>query len=283
MLKPASHYRIDWHREFETLAPYLLGNGGVVGVEYDSEEAAADKFNHLLKEDFGRPGNRMWSSMRIDHDWFTTRRGGGILDEIERLLSAAGFASERAPERRFAIDLLSGNDIGGNFTANVENVSIQMGGALAGAALRDRVRVTSEAMRRYVACGGHFMIVVNDAPVVDQSEFWQEIWLGGLAEACGDALLLVIHAGPKARRQYHPESPQLDQRLFIPDSFETDDLRQDQVYDDLFDILKAEGFERPEETAGAFLTVTMSSVRQVHMKLSAVIMNKNKWSGEQKA
>jgi hypothetical protein len=286
MLKLASHYRIDWRREFEALAPYLKGKGGIVGIEYDSDEAASDKFNYLLKENFGRPGNHMWSSLRVDHDWFTTHKAAGILDEMNRLLTDAGFPAERTQEEHYALNLFSGNDLEqGDLTSNWTNVTLHVGGLLAGAALRARVRAVSEAMCRYIACGGHFMIVVNDAPVSHQSEFWRDIWLGGLAEACGEKLLLVIHAGPRAGRRYHDDSPQLDERVFLPNSFEAEDSRQDDAYDDLFDVFKAEGFENPGESATLHLTGTMSSVRQLHVKLSAAIMNRNKnrWNGERKA
>lgn len=283
MLKQASHYRLDWLREFQILAPFLKGNAGIVGVEYASEEAAPDKFNHLLKEDFGRPGNRMWNSLRIDHDWFTTRKVGGILDEIDRLLTDAGFAVEPIQQERYDIGILSGNDIGGDFTANVQNMTVHVSGSLARAAVRARVSATSEEMRRYVRCGGHFMIVVNDTPLAEQSEFWHEVWNRGLAEACVENVLLVIHAGPKSGRRFHTDSPPPSKRFVLPDSIEADDLRQDQVYDDLYDVFKAEGFNDPAESAGTLLSATMSSVLQIHMKLSAAIMNKNKWNGERKA
>lgn len=221
--------------------------------------------------------------MRVDHEWFTTRRAAGILDEMDRLLADAGFSPERTQEERYAIDLLSGNDVSGDLTATLTNVTLQVGSPLAGAAFRTRLRAVSEAMRIYVASGGHFMIVINDAPASDQSGFWQEIWLGGLAEACGDKLLLIVHAGPRAGRRYHTDTPARDRLLYLPSSFEAEDSRQDDVYDDLFDLFKTEGFECPEESAGTFLNATMSSVRLLHLRLSAALMNKNRWKGERKA
>ncbi|MDT8758035.1 hypothetical protein MZO42_04940 [Sphingomonas psychrotolerans] len=282
MLKPASHYRIDWRREFATLAPYLNGNGGVIGVEYDSEEAAIDKFNHLIKEGFARPGDHMWTSLRVDHEWFTTRRVAGILDEMDRLLADAGFPAERACEGLYALNLFSGNDVAGDLRANLTNVTLQMDGPVAGAAFRGRVRAVSEAMCRYIASGGHFMIVINDTPIPDQAGFWHEIWLGGLAKACGDKLLVIVHAGPRAERRYHADAPVRDRILYLPDSFESDETRENDAYDDLFEVFKAEGFECPEESAGAYLDATLFSVRLLHLRLSAALMNKNIRSGERK-
>ena len=72
MFKPAVYYRLDWNPEFKKLKPYLEGRGGVVQISYMSEDAAPDLFAHLLKEGYGKPGNGMWTSLRIYREWHTT-------------------------------------------------------------------------------------------------------------------------------------------------------------------------------------------------------------------
>lgn len=282
MLKPAAHYRLNWKAEIKKLRPYMEGRGGVVAIEYASEDAAPEKFNYLLKEDFGKPGNGMWNSMRIDHEWYTTRRAEGILDELDRLLGEAGFAAEGKAEHA-PLTLLSENTVKGNMTVNMVGVVLHGGYIRTDRLLRARVKSVCGAMRRYVDAGGHFMIVVNDAPISNQATFWREIWNDGLSHASGDNVLLIIHAGPKAGRLQHSESPSPDEVIYLPSSVESDDSRQDDIYDDLFTIFEKEGFHEPAECAAIHLSNNKSSIRQLHVQLSAAIMNVKKRTGEQKA
>lgn len=273
MFKSAAEYRIDWKSEFAKLAPYLAGMGGVVSLEYVSDEAAPEKFNHLLKEDFGKkPGNGLWVSIRIDHDWYTTRRAPGILDEFERLLADAGYVAEASDGDPLVQNYFSGNDIGGDMNITLTDVTFPTNSWLTAAVLSARLRVVCTTMKRFVESGGHLMIVVNDAEIRDQSEFWQRIWNAGLAEACGENVFLVIHAGPRARRRRHADAPEPDKTLFLPDSVEADDTRHDQMYDDLLTIFEREGFKEPGEAAVLYLSNNKSSVRHVNMRLSAAIM-----------
>lgn len=268
----AAHYRLDWRSEFEKLSPYLDGSGGVVRIEYNSEDAAPSFLNHNLKEDFGKPDNAMWISLRIDHEWFTTRQAIGILDEINRLLTEAGFPAEEKQAERELLQILTDNDVDGDMTTTIENLTINQGGGPKVKALRARTTTVCAAMNGYVEAGGHFMIIVNDTPIAEQTDFWQQIWNAGLAEAGGGNLVLMIHAGPKAGRKQHHDSPEPNERITLPDSVETDETRCEHIYDDLIDAFTAAGVQDAVGSATVHLESNKQSVLQLHMNLSANIM-----------
>lgn len=265
----AAKYRLDWRSELERLSPYLNGNGGVVRIEYNSDDAAPSFFNHILKEDFGKPDNKMWISLRIYPEWFTTRKVPGILDEIDRLLAEVGFPAKKIPTE---LKILTNNVVGHDLNVTIEGLTIHQGGGPKGIALRERTASVCAAMSRYVKAGGQFMITVNDAPILEQTDFWQQIWNAGLAEAGGGNLVLMIHAGPKAERQQHDESPEPNEIIILPDSVETDEIRCEHIYDDLIDAFTAAGVQDSVGSATVHLESNKQSVLQLHMKLSASIM-----------
>ncbi len=269
----AAHYRLDWRSELEKIARYLKGRGGVVRVDYRSEDAAPEKFNHILKESFGTAGNRMWLSLRIDREWFTTRQAQGILDELDRLLTSAGFPADRSPEEHDVVKIVADNDVQGNMTTTIQGNIFNFRDGLPGRALAARRASVCLSMRKYIACGGHFMIVVNDAPLSEQSVFWQQIWNAGLSEVVGENLLLVIHSGPKSERRQHQDSPEANETIFIPDSLEGDEIRQEHVYDDLIDVFQSESIPGAAECAATYLANNTKSVLQLHANLSATLMS----------
>lgn len=269
----AEHYRLDWHAEFEKLSPYLRGRGGVVRLEYSSENAAPHKFNHLLKEGFGKPDNGIWRSLRIDHEWFTTRHVLGVIDEIDRLLTEAGFPAKNTEGEPANVNILTDVDVGGNMITNINELTINNGTGAGGRAVRARAKAVFSAMQRYVESGGRFMVIVNDMAIPDQTDFWQQIWHGGLSAAGGDHMLLVIHAGPKAAQLQHHDSPEADERIVLPDSVEEDSMRDCQIFDDLIDAFKAAGIEEAGGPAGVHLENNRTSILDINTKLSAAIMS----------
>lgn len=270
----AAYYRLDWRSEFKTLEPFLSGRGGVVQVEYNSGDAAPDMFNHLLKEEFSaRSGNGFRLSLRIDQDWYTTRQVSGILDELDRLLAGAGFPVDQTPVESQSICFVAGNEVEGDMNTTITGNTFNLGNGFHGRALATRRSSVCAAMRRYVARGGRFMITMNDAPLQDQSIFWQQLWNVGLSEAGGNNILLLIHAGPMAGRMKHQDSPVANVKIFLPDSIEGDETRQDDIYDDLVDIFEREGIPGAAGCAVTHLENNKNSVLQLHVKLSGVLMS----------
>ncbi|MGJ4962954.1 hypothetical protein [Bradyrhizobium sp. HKCCYLRH3061] len=274
-MRDAAAFRLDWRSEFKRLSPYLDGiRGGVVRVDYDSEDAAPDKFNFLLKEYFGKPKNGMRCSLRIDHEWFTTRQVFGILDEISRILADAGFPDELDPaDCASSGNIIANNSVDGNMTVAISNSTITINGRVDERALRARLKSTCAAMRRYVGAGGHFMFVVNDAPLEDQAEFWQRIWNAGLSAAVGENAVLVVGAGPKSGKRHHPDSPEPDELIVLPVSVETDEARQDVIYDDLVEVFQRNGVQGAEAAAQTYLSCHARSMLQLNMQLSATLLS----------
>lgn len=266
----AKNFRLDWHNEFKKLAPYLAGRCGVIRLEYKSEDAAPGIFNYHLKEMFSRNGNQMWLSLRIDQEWYTTHRARGILDEMDRLLTKVGFPAEKPRHGLALTGLANGNDVGGDLTVAFENSTLNLGG-LPKESLHERAEAVCAAMSRYIAAGGHFMIVLNDAPLRDQAVFWRDVWESGLSAMSGH-LLLVIHAGPGAGGKVHPDCPGASETLFLPDSVQSDETRLEQIYDDLIGIFRAEGIADAEARAQTHLAGNADSMSRLHATLSTVIM-----------
>lgn len=271
----ANDFRLNWHHEFTKLAPYFKGRGGVVRLEYKSDDAAAFKFNHLLKEDFGC-NDSLWRSLRIDHKWFTTRRAEGVIDQIDRLLTEAGFPAALPPATEGAVNILTDVAVTGNMTANISELHVNYGDGQGGRAFHARAVAIFDATRRYVECGGRFMVIVNDMPHADQTEFWEQVWNAGLSAAVGADALLVIHAGPKAKGLQHSDSPVAGERIILPDTVEEDTERDYHFFDDISDAFDKAGVESSRVPASVHLENNRASILQINMKLSAAIMSAKK-------
>lgn len=279
----AEDFCLDWRQEFETLSPYLEGAGGMIVLEYASDKAAPLKFNHLLKERFSKPENGNWLSLRVDHEWFTTRQVAGVIDQIDRLLAEAGIQVESPSEEQAPVQILKGVEVGGNMTTAINELHIDYAPALAGRALRARAEAVFEAIRNYVSGRGRLMVILNDMPIPDQTDFWQQIWNAGLSAAGGDSLLLVIHAGPKAGRRRHHDSPEPNERIILPDEIEDGSARDNHFFDDLVDAFSTNGVQEPTGPAGVHLENNRASILYINMKLSAAIMSAKKGQERRKA
>lgn len=271
-MKAGKDFRLDWHPEFRALSPFLKRDGGVVVIEYSSIDAAPEKFNHLMKEEFSQSGNLNWVSLRIDNDWYTTRQIGDILDEFERLLGGVGFQVETTLHSRGDFHFIADNEVGGDLKIHLENVNISRS-APTWTDLKERIIAIGNALVNYQASGGRFMLVINDASLSEQSNFWNRIWHGGLEAYIHDSFLLVIHSGPRSERKVHPDAPEPNLRIFLPDSVEADESRQDSILDDLIDICMKNGVENPDSVAATYLECNKDSVRNLNANLIAKILD----------
>lgn len=272
----AENFRLNWRSEFRKLSPYLQSQEGVVRVNYRSENAAPGMFNHLLKEEFvAHASNGPRLSLRIDSDWFTTRVVAGVLDELDRLLGEAGFPAERADIEYKLINFVTENEVQGNMITTVTNNTFNLGSEASAQAQAARLASVCAAMRKFVEAGGHFMVVLNDTPLSKQSVFWQQIWNVGLSDAGRGGLLLVIHAGPKSEQQQHEDSPRASECLYLPDSVESDESRQDHIYDDLIDVFQRNDIMSHEASAAAaaHLANNADSMSKLYSKLGATLMS----------
>jgi|CXWL01.1.fsa_nt_gi hypothetical protein len=268
----ADAFRLDWQREFKKLDPYVSGKGGVILLEYGSKDACPLKFNYLLKEAFGSQQAKVCPSLRIDSEWFTTRQVPGVLDEIDRLLTEVGVNVELPAEDLTSLNILKDNEVGGTMSTTINDLQINYATARSGRALRARADAIFSAMKHYVAGGGRFMVEMNDMPLSFQTDFWRHVW-PGLSKAGGDALLLVIHAGPKAERRQHQESPRPDELIVLPEAVEPDSERADQFFDDLIEAFAAAGIKDPHTAAGVHLGNNRRSVLDINVDFSTAVMH----------
>ncbi len=119
------------------------------------------------------------------------------------------------------------------------------------------------------------MLIVNDMKCNDQGKIWKAIWNAGLRDAGGGSLSLVYYVGPRSKHTPHDDAPLPNLVFGLPHNIETDEARQDDVYDDIVAILKHhEGYsdEAASAAAAAIISSNCHSVRKLHTGLSKAIM-----------
>lgn len=265
-------YRLNWRSEFRRLEPFLNGKGGVAELRYASEHAAPLKFNYLLKEAFAAPRNGPCCSLRVDHEWFTTRHVLGVLDEFDRLLMDLGVAVGAPETEDASISILKDIEVAGDMEAHIHGLVVNQGGSPKDAYLRKRAKCTFAAVKLFVESGGRLMIILNDMPRKQQTDFWSQIWNAGLAEAAGDHAFLVIHSGPETDQRRHHDSPEPDIRIMLPETVEDGSERDDHFFDDLIDAFTSAGVGDAAGVAGVHLENNRFSILEVNLKLSAAVL-----------
>lgn len=271
-----AHFRLDWLREAKKLRPFFDGEPGVVRIDFQSEEAAVDKFNHLIKDKFQNGhGNGQWLSARLDDDWSTTHTIVDQIHAIARKLEEGSIVIDWSQAQSGFGDVASGNHSDGDMDISISGSVIMNGMDASPAGVQKRLDLVCEAMRQFVAHGGRFMLVVNDMERQDQGKIWKAIWHAGLRDAGGDRLSLVYYTGPKCGQEPHDDAPAPSVNFTLPHNIEADETRKDEVYDDVIGILTARGYSSDEAVSAAAMLVDSNSdsVRRLHMGLSKAMMN----------
>tara|TARA_R110002020_G_scaffold397910_1_gene607944 strand:- start:295 stop:1149 length:855 start_codon:yes stop_codon:yes gene_type:complete len=269
-------FRLDWRREHAKLTPIFRGEPCVVRIGFQSEDAAVDKFNYLIKEEFQNAnGNGQHLSARIDDAWSTTHTINDQIDAVARKLEEAGISIDWSQTQSGVGDVASGNQTDGDLDIDIANSVIINGMDASAAGVQKRLNLVCEGMRQFVANGGRFLLVVNDMDKQDQGKIWKAIWNAGLREAGGDRLSLVYYVGPKCGQEPHDDAPDPNVAFKLPHDIEADDTRQDEVYDDVVGILTDRGYSAEEAVGAAKMLVDSNSdsVRRLHMGLSKALMN----------
>ncbi len=272
------NFRLDWRSEYRKLTPIFQGEPCIFRISFQSNDAAVDKFNYLIKEEFQNGnGNDQRLSARLDDAWSITYTINDQIDAIGRKLEEAGISIDWSQTQSGVGDVASGNQTGGDLDIAISGSVIINGMDVSAAGVQKRLNLVCEAMRQFVASGGRFMLVINDMEKQDQGKIWKAIWNAGLREAGGDRLSLVYFVGPKCGQAPHDDAPAPSVAFNLPHDIEADDTRQNEVYDDAVEILTDHGYS-PEEAAGAagmLVDSNSHSVRRLHMGLSKAMMN---WS-----
>ncbi|HMO07971.1 MAG TPA: hypothetical protein PKD10_10040 [Paracoccaceae bacterium] len=269
----AGDFRLDWRTEFQKLSPFLKGKGGVVVLEYGSDKAAWAKFNYFLKEDAAADRNGSTISLRIDHEWATTRLVHGVLEELDRLLSSVGVVAALPPEMQPSLSIMTDIEAGGDVNPTINGLTINFASGPAGRALRARAQAIFEAVQRFSNDGGRLMVQLNDMELAVQGDFWTQIWHAGLSQAAGAGGLLVVHAGPRANRHRHHDCPAPDLRLVLPECVEEDSERENHFWDDLIDAFEKEGIDGAHAAASVHLSNFRTSVLDLNANLGAAILS----------
>lgn len=272
----AANFRLDWRREHAKLTPIFQGEPRIVQIGFQSEDAAVDKFNYFIKEEFQNGnGNGQHLSARIDDAWSTAHTINDQIDAVARKLEEAGISIDWSQTQSGIGDVASGNQAGGNLDIDIANSVIINGMDASAAGVQKRLNLVCQAMSQFVANGGRFLLVVNDMDKQNQGKIWKSIWNAGLREAGGDRLSLVYYVGPKCGEEPHEDAPAPDVAFKLPHDIEADDTRQDEVYDDVVGILTDRGYSSEEaaSAAGMLVDSNSDSVRRLHMGLSKALMN----------
>ncbi|QBL92322.1 hypothetical protein KSAC_00740 [Komagataeibacter saccharivorans] len=250
MFPVASVFRVDWAAEFNRLRPFLEGRGGVIQINFTSEDAAPSKFNYILKEDFGAPDNGNYLSLRVDDAWSTTYTVDDQIDAFARKLAEGGVVVDFPEVTPYSGKVLSENSAGGDLTISVTGLTIVNGFDQSPYARGKRIEAVCDGVRHFVNGGGHFMVVVNDMTQDEQARFWKQFWYGGLERAGEQRLLLVYFVGPKCGNRPHADAPPPNLCLTLPTAIEGDEFRENCVYDDILDLFEKAGY-MPDQVAVA--------------------------------
>ena len=276
--------QIDWRPELDAFAPYLADKSGVVRFRFASADCAANHFSTLLKQAFvDRTGNGTRFSVRIDHDFATTHTPLDILDEIATQLGRVGI-DVADPPLPASPAILTGNDVAGDMSTSVGSINLTYASQIGRMALQQRIGAVHDAIDKFVAANGRFMIEFRDSPLASQNGFWRDIWGELLAKFVGKEMVFVHMLGPLSHQTAHEDAPAPDWAKTLPTGFATDDARQNDAYDDLIDVFQGEG--QGEQVASASATThleqNLDSVRGLHSNLAAVLMklSANKRVGE---
>ncbi|MEF2549333.1 hypothetical protein VQ045_19505 [Aurantimonas sp. E1-2-R+4] len=271
-----AHFRLDWLREANKLNPYFDGQPGVVRIDFESEDAAVDKFNHFIKEQFQRGNaNCHWLSLRLDDEWSTTFTVDDQIFAVARKLEESGVQVDWKQAQSSVGDVASGNHAGGDIDINISDSVIVNGMDASPKGVEYRLGLVCDAMKKFVENGGHFMLIINDMKRHDQGRIWKTIWNAGLRDAGGDNLSLIYYVGRQCGQVPHDDAPAPNVAFRLPHDIETDEARQDEVYNDIIEILTTrEGYNADEasKAAGSIVGSNSYSVRRLHMSLSSTIM-----------
>jgi hypothetical protein len=263
------YYKIDWKKERDALTPHMNGKGGIIRVEYRGDECAPNNFNAMLKQWHAEVGAPSFS-IRIDPDYFTTRTLEDILDEFDKKLAVAGYPT--APVDAARTTILSENRVGGNATFHMENVFIN--GGFDGAKIRSkRVSAVLAALVDFLKKGRCMVVAQHHSPA-DQNFFWRHFWQGGLDTLVAHGLLLVHFHDKNADDRLHTDAPAPDLTLTLPRDLSSDD-RDEQAYDDLYDVFKEKGLSNDgaSEAASTLLLLSKLSVAAVHDNFAIKLMS----------
>jgi hypothetical protein len=271
-MSKVSDFQLDWRKEFQKLSPYMEGKGGVVVLEYNSEKSAWAKFNYILKEYATTSRSGPTISLRVDHEWATTRLVSGVLDELERLLELVGAAADMPEESHPNVHIMTDIEAGGDVNPSINGLTINLASSPVGRAHRARAKAIFEAVTRLSNTGGRLMVVLNDMALTAQHDFWTQVWNAGLADAIGESGLLVVHAGPRANRQTHHDCPQSDLRLVLPESVEEGSEREDHIWDDLVGAFENAGIDGAHAAASVHLSNFRNSIFDLNASLNGAIL-----------
>ena len=273
-------YPIDWRDEFDRLAPYLGGRGGVVRVRYVGKRCAPSAFLGTLKSEYEcKSDNRIWRSIRIDHQVYSVRYLSGIRDEFVRLMRLElpeANTIEGLPAELTVFEDVEAESV----EAEISHVSQHnyFGGENPALMSRNRdrwVMALCDALAEFLNTN-HMMVVVNHGLHADQDEFWRYLWRGGLEKLVQSGLLLVhfVDVSDGAAASIHDLAPPAQLELDLPTA-----LGQRARIDAIEDLagviartLPTIPVERARGEAHALVTAHVDDIPRLHSKLATCMM-----------
>jgi hypothetical protein len=243
-----------------------------VRISYSSDDCAWNRFNAILKDRFNRAGQSRLS-IRIDREWHTTRTIEDIIQAFDDKLSSVGLHHTDLPPQVGTIEVLSGNEVGGDAIFTVENFHIGVSPFEIARQRSVMLRSIHTRLEGFLKSGGRFMVVVNHAPPGEQGPFWCNFWKLVLERLVNSGLFLV-HFLDRRDGSAHPHAPQPLASFTLPNGFEGDDEREGDAYDDLIDALVKEGVnvEEAPGAAVAHLNSNLKSVADLQDNLFSLIL-----------
>ncbi|HYW14921.1 MAG TPA: hypothetical protein VE891_02040 [Allosphingosinicella sp.] len=228
---------IDWREELGQIERGLRGEGGMARIHYSGEACAPSAFLETLKAIFETRADQ-WKrrSLQIDHNVYSVRYLAGVRDEFVRKIGFALPEPASAPSGSASLHVVDRVEAGGDFDAEVSNVTqINHFPLHEPAIIQGRSRWLDDLVRSMADFleTGRFMIVMNAGPREAQDEFWRHAWHGRLDTLVAKGLWLVQMIDTSAGEKLHELLPDASPEIYLPSTLSqeaqrhaTDDVTQ---------------------------------------------------------
>ncbi|WP_152417449.1 hypothetical protein [Sandarakinorhabdus sp. AAP62] len=267
--------KIDWRPELDAFSPYLADKCGVVRINFVNEDCAANQFSSLLKQSFvDRKGNGLRFSIRIDQDFASTHTPTDILDEFEAQLSRLGIEVKN-DVTAVSLAILADNEVAGNMAVSVGSITQNYGFQPGRNHFAKRIIAVRDALEKFVAEGGRFMIEFRDRPISGQNSFWRDVWAPLLSHFQTSGMVFVHMLGPLCQQRAHEDAPLPNLTKTLPTEFASNEARQESAYDDLIDVFRDFGQTDMQASAAAatHLAQNLNSISNLHSNLTGVLLS----------
>lgn len=189
--------RIDWREQFDKLATYIDGNGGVVLINYHGESCAPNAFVATLRSEHNSITNKpvapksyfQGHTIIISKENYATRYMSELRGEFEQCLDIKLSLVEKINER-FNSTIASNNSAQGNQTIET-HIHYGDDSEIARGVGRDKWVSDLCNQLENILKHRRVMLILMHGASEEQHEFWNKLWDKGVAKFVKHGLVLI--------------------------------------------------------------------------------------------